>query len=843
VIGHYVIKRFFTVFAVFVGIMLAIFGGLQSVEIQKRLLNCIAFGGLMIDFDDTSGIFPFNFTVKNLRIENCDMALRAASVAVELSSHLINIEKLDVHDANFELKAQTDFVISDIRYIMPIFVQKMVKSAAIDHLQVGDEVMYDICFTYNKRSGLRGLKMLTSLDAMDVSWRINKEKIMAAVKINEVLAHVGYDIIRNEVDIRADCFGKMVAFDGMYLDDSLVGRVTLPFHNEKIWSKIRMKGNVLTVEAKSEALFHATGKMSYVLGSDSILCEKLVLGGGIRVDPFTIGTDGSIREVNFFLPKGNVNVANVKLFGDDFTLGTATFAGIDLEQFGVNGLYGVLSGTGVYLDNKEKADIKVSNFSFGSLQVNSVAVNAEYSSQELVLTLAFDFMKKRNSVKSKIFLDNWMISRNSKITMETNGTLNIGTYALPENQEVGGDLTYNLKIGGTADMPHLSGKVTIKNGHYVNQRLGTYMKDITVACAIDQNVVNINKIHAKDDSRHPGKVDGRGRVIVSHTGFNADVGIKIDNLNVFEHSWLEARLSGELSLKGDLLGGAKITGALYTQNPKADISWIIASSARAIDLVDPSKNGGLKEHSSATEVVRGHWVGYPIDVAFEVRPELRITGPDIDSIWTGNAKIGGSTSNLKCDARAVLKSGKITVTDNSFGLKSGEISYDLTNLFVTVAAEKTVEEKTVGAQFMQKNDISKVKFYSSPYMPQSDILSYILFDKSTSEISTSEGFILFTAMNKVTGVDGFGILGKMKTALGIDTITIKKNKDHVKGEDHDAISIGKQIGKIKVSVDQGAAKDTTGVTVETRIAKNAKITADMTGKNSFGAGISWSKRY
>jgi hypothetical protein len=855
VIGNYVIKKFLKIFVVFAGIALAVFGGLQNSSIQKQLISCIPVGSLVADFDSTSGIFPFNFTINNLRIENSDMIMRAANVAVELSSRLISIEKLDVHDAHFELKAQTDFVLSDIEYVMPLFVQKMVKNATIDRLQIGNEVMHDICFTYNKKAGLRGLKLMTSLDAVEASWRLNKTKIMAAVKIKGVLAHVWYDTSGHEVNISADCFGKTVTFNGMYLENSLVGRMEVPSCNEKIWSKIGIRGDLLTIEAKADAFFHAIGKVSYVLGEDSIRCEKLSFDGGIRVDPFVVGIDGSVKEVCIFLPEGNIKVTGAKLLGDDFTLGTATFTGISLSQFDIDGMNGVLHGTSVYVDNKARTTSQITNFSFGSLQVKSIDVNAEYSSQELALTLAFDVMKKRNSIKAKILLDNWIVSKNSSVTMETSGAFNIDTYKLPENQEAGGELTYGLKVGGIVGKPTISGHVILKGGHYVNQQLGTYLKDITINCAIDQNVVTISKIYAKDDSRRPGSLDGSGSITASNTGFNVDVGIKIDNLNVCEQSWLEARLFGELAIKGDMFGGARITGTLYTKNPKADISWLIASSTRAVDLIDTMKKDGGTQRAAMTTAAPEldqkrvskqwptQWGGYPIDVAFEVRPELRITGPDIDSLWNGSARITGSISDIKCNARATLKSGKITVTDNTFGLKSGEISYDITNLYVNVAAEKTVEEKTVGAQFIQKNDVSKVKFYSSPYMSQNDVLSYILFDKSSSEISTSEGFILFSAMNKVTGVDGFGILGKMKTILGIDTITIKKNKDNVKGEDYDAVSIGKQIGKIKVSVDQGAAKDTTGVTVETRVAKNAKITADMSGKNSFGAGISWSKRY
>ncbi|MDO4975331.1 MAG: translocation/assembly module TamB domain-containing protein, partial [Alphaproteobacteria bacterium] len=161
---------------------------------------------------------------------------------------------------------------------------------------------------------------------------------------------------------------------------------------------------------------------------------------------------------------------------------------------------------------------------------------------------------------------------------------------------------------------------------------------------------------------------------------------------------------------------------------------------------------------------------------------------------------------------------------------------------ISLSAEKKIEKVMVGARFQQINNSSRISFYSTPYLSDKDIMSYMLFDKPTSEISAGEGLALFSAMTKLSGHSSFDILDKMKTAFGIDSISIKKNIDSNQ-EEYNAISIGKKIGKFKVSVDQGTASDTTGVVVEADIAKNVKMSVDLNGRDSATAGILWSRRY
>ena len=191
---------------------------------------------------------------------------------------------------------------------------------------------------------------------------------------------------------------------------------------------------------------------------------------------------------------------------------------------------------------------------------------------------------------------------------------------------------------------------------------------------------------------------------------------------------------------------------------------------------------------------------------------------------------------------AKLKSGKIELTDNAFKLKDGDVLINNADTKIYVSAEKMIDKITVGAKFTQKEGQSKVDFYSNPYMSDKDVMSYILFDKNASEISMGEAMSLLGVMTKLSGGADFNILGRMKTIFGVDTISMKKGKTS-SGEEYDAVSLGKKIGKFKVSVDQATGSNGTNVVAEADIAKNTKVSVALSSKDSFGGGILWSRRY
>ncbi len=302
----------------------------------------------------------------------------------------------------------------------------------------------------------------------------------------------------------------------------------------------------------------------------------------------------------------------------------------------------------------------------------------------------------------------------------------------------------------------------------------------------------------------------------------------------------DGKLFGAINIHGDLIKEIKIDGDLYSKNAKFDISNFVNMSNYSMEILDSIKKESKKQVKYSPKVK------IPLNTNFKFIPYLEIIGFGVNSIWDGGAKIDGDISDINYKFETNLKNGIIDVAGKKFTLKNGKIlcSKDTKgSINMDIVAVKKIEKRKVGARFVQNANGSDVFFFSKPHASKNDVLSYMLFEKPASEISTGETLTLITAIGKISGTGGLNVIDNIKTVFGIDSIEIKKHNNTNTDDTYNAISIGKKIGKLKVSVEQGGNKDTTSVFVEAEVAKNTKISVDMKGANNFGGGIFWNKRY
>jgi hypothetical protein len=785
------------------------------------------------NFSDSSGFFPFNFSLKGLNISGKDFDAKVNRVDISFSKSLINIKKLAVDDIEIKTPNDSKFSVSDLETLLPIFTQKIVKTGEIKKIDADGYVLKDVSFMYDKKLRKRHLKAISEHKEIDLTWQFDNDTISMNTKLDDIFFSGIYKPNGKLLNFTVISGDKRVEFEGVWNGNFMDGIVNLPFNNMKLHTKLFIDDKKIKVKFKEEGI-KLFGEVVYDLGESIFYINNIALDSSVNVKPFSVLDFSKIPEIHILLKKGEITLKNVSLSDKNFSLGSINFSKIDLSQFGKLKINGILEGVGKYENGKEKMNLKLENFEFNAISIPSISIYSEYSKDLLTISTMFDFFQKENRIDVMLSADNWIVSKDSELKLNTAGVFDIANYKFGNKQVASGQLNYELKAEGKIWNPICSGSIQLKNCMYANPLIGMYVRNILLDCKIDKNNLIIRKIYARDDSKLGGTIKGHGNIFFDKTKFPIDLAVDINEFKIVDQNWIEGRLFGNIKMKGDLLKGIDISGNLFTKDPKIDVSGTVLLMSRSVDLVQKKKSKKQNEINFPIKC--------PLNIKFEMRPELKIIGLGIDSSWKGQAKITGDLQNVDYVANANLQKGKIKVGDSSFKLKNGDIMVNNDGINISLSAEKRVERNLVGAKFTQKNDISKIDFYSSPYLSEKDILSYMLFEKASSEISAGEGFSLFSTMNKLSGNENFDIIGKMKTMFKIDSISIKKNSNSINGE-YDALSIGKKIGKLKISIDQGTAKDTTNIVVESKIAKNTKISVDLSARDSVGAGVLWSKRY
>ncbi len=835
-IKRYLIKKLFIPFL----LITTIFGVIQNSYIQNRIINAFLPDGYIVDISKTKGFFPFCFSTDNIKLSSNDFDVNIKNLNFEVSKKLTHIKNIEINELEVITKNnKSDFSINNIRYFLPLFAQKIIKNISINKLMIDKKLFKNTNFHYDKTKKESYLSSDSPYGKISASWTINKKQILAKINLDKNTINASYNFKNKHIDLNYNLKDQNINFNGNLINNALRGIITLPY-GIKFETNMWLEKNILNANFKNKK-FDISINTRFDFNNLTIFVDKITFRKIINIKPFVVKDFSKISDIIMLLKKGMIKISGVNLSEHKFSLGNIIFQNIDLSQFPELNSAGILSGTADYKNDNELIKLELNNVSYNSIKLQFIEMNAKYNKDNLEGKILFNISKLKNQTDFKISLQNWLPSNISRIENVSRGTLHIADYKLQNKQILNGDVFYDIRATGNLGNPDFNGEILLKKGSYINPIYGIYIKNISLNGKISKNNFLINNIFAEDDSKKKGNIKGSGQIDWKNTG-NTHISLNINNLKLIDQNYFKGRLFGGLNLNGNIFKNLSIRGKLYTNDPVLDISGIILMASRNIDILDnvysPDKSKKAKKNKVVSFPTK-----IPINIDFRFNPSLKIIGFGIDSIWEGGAVIKGDISDIKYEMNIKMKQGKMDLIDNTvFKLKNGIILINNSKNDISLSAEKKIEKIMVGAKFQQINDSSKISFYSTPYLSDKDIMSYMLFDKPTTEISASEGLVLFSAMNKLSGHPNFDILNKMKTIFGIDSISIKKNTDSKK-EEYNAISLGKKIGKFKVSIDQGAASDTTGVVVETDIAKNVKMSVDLTGRDAATAGILWSKRY
>lgn len=823
-----------------------------------------------ISFRKIEGFLPFNFCIYDLTFKNNDIEINVKKSRITTSRRLDYIKSLDIDSINFIDRTVSKYVSFDfLSTLSMILSQKIIKNLSIENT-----------FYNNKKIG--SIKSKINSMKRNTNHNIMIESIYGSFDINNIIsqndnninANIKYDQ-KNIINLRCDVEKGDISFDfsrilsrdgkihphkimdfkGKYNDRSIIGKLHSFDISRDIDLNIKsLDNNILDFNIILSKFYDDNNlslKGSYILDTNKFRIKDVIFGSYMKLlDSFDIDMNQNMMIDNIVgeLCGGKFNIEKINLNNiQDFDFKSLSLKNIDLKKIPIKNMKieGILNGKANH-DKKDsiKFDMNINKIFVGdSIKFPDIKLRGTYSSKKLVCEILYDLLKKHNKIDINCNYKDWIIDKNSDISIKGKGRFDILS-SLPkiEGHHISGNLKYDIFVRGRLSNPDISGDITLKDGLYANETTGTYLKNITIKSKLKRDGLRIESISGMDDMRKPGYIRGSGLIDFKNGKFLSDINIDIEALSFVDIKQFDGKLYGKLGIKGDLLDGFKITGDLYSKDASVDISDFIRLSSYAIDIVDSIKPEKKKKNKKITKILN-----IPIDIKFKFIPYLKVVGFGIKSSWNGGIDIiSNSISNPKYKGNLSLKDGIIKVSGKNFDLKNGSVSFSDENpgvLFMEVSAVKDLGNFKVGAKFKQDKKGTNVTFFSKPPILQDrDILSYMLFEKNASELSSSEAFTLYAISQNLSGKDNFDFMGKIKSVLGLDTIDIKRHEDDEKGT-YSSLSIGKKLGKVNVSIDQGGAADTTKVVVDAEVSKNTKIFVDLSQKEALQAGFAWHKRY
>ncbi|HSR71807.1 MAG TPA: translocation/assembly module TamB domain-containing protein, partial [Kiloniellales bacterium] len=378
---------------------------------------------------------------------------------------------------------------------------------------------------------------------------------------------------------------------------------------------------------------------------------------------------------------------------------------------------------------------------------------------------------------------------------------------LPDHR-LAGATELAVSLSGSLAAPELSGRIGLSNGRYENLETGTLLRDLTLDLALEDRRAVIETLSATDGAN--GRLEGRGEIALNgDAGRALDLRTNFTDFVLLRRDEVTASADGQLTLEGSLtdslLAGTietrrveiRIPDRLPAEVVKLDVeetegSQTGGAEAGAAETSEPETGAGKSEQIAGvprrkpgrgrSETAESLEPAEPsagptirLDLTLEVPRRAFVRWRGLDSEWGGAFRITGTAAQPKIDGEIAIVRGQLTFLTKTFDLVRGNLRFAGTDLDpeLDIVAEHKAKSITARARVTGSASNPKISLSSTPELPQDEIVSRILFDKGTTQLSALEAAQLAQAAASLTGRGGGpDILGMARDALGVDVLRV-----------------------------------------------------------------------
>jgi len=402
--------------------------------------------------------------------------------------------------------------------------------------------------------------------------------------------------------------------------------------------------------------------------------------------------------------------------------------------------------------------------------------------------------------------------------------------ALFNDQRIAGRLEAELVYD-----QNLSGSLQLEQGTYEHFKWGVVVRDLSLDLAATDEGLRINTATATDGDA--GRIAMTGGVVSNRLALALDLA----SAAIVRRDDVEGTLSGQFEITGPLARPA-VTGTLTVD--RADI--LIDNFAPALPPLLSDYNA-LAETNTVDVVEKQSPLPFGLDVQVDLADQVFANASMIDSVWGGNLRVKDMPQGISVSGLIKPKRGYVSFIGKKFRFTDGQIDMDgaipLEPSMNRITAEYSRGDFTARLILNGRFDNPGFRLESSPAMPEDEVLSHVLFERDTTEITPYQAFQIAAAARQLSGgLNGPGFMYQMRQAVGVDTLEWREGA--VEGE-ASSVAAGKYLtSALYVEVNRSLdEKGDTGMMAEYEVTKHFSIETSTGPKMRPGIGVNWKNDY
>jgi len=333
-----------------------------------------------------------------------------------------------------------------------------------------------------------------------------------------------------------------------------------------------------------------------------------------------------------------------------------------------------------------------------------------------------------------------------------------------------GKITADLSLQGTLDKPGIAGELRLTQASARLPDAGMELKDLTLT---------VRATDATKATIEGSAKSGNGSLQITGTAqwqplddWQVNLNISGKNFQVANLPEVRATASPDLSLsmqkkRIDIKGTVKIPKAMILLEELPEHAVTVSEDARIIS--DTTK-----------DTVKPR----PLPVYANIQLQL---GDDVSLDGKGlRVRLGGRLAIRETPGKPLQAKGKIKIIEGSYtaygqdlSLEQGSIIFNgpISQPGLDLKAQRKIDDITVGLLIRGTLQNPQSEIFSTPAMPQSDAIAYLLTGKPLRSTGSAGGTLITGALTKLGVKGSAGLVEEIRNTTGLSTLEIETGSD------------------------------------------------------------------
>tara|TARA_R110000868_G_scaffold100722_6_gene277137 strand:- start:18836 stop:23224 length:4389 start_codon:yes stop_codon:yes gene_type:complete len=407
---------------------------------------------------------------------------------------------------------------------------------------------------------------------------------------------------------------------------------------------------------------------------------------------------------------------------------------------------------------------------------------------------------------------------------------------LPDGDQMSGTLEIALSVGGSLSAPDLNGTVDLSDVNYESGTTGMTVKGLEARLAASGRMIEIVRLSGSDGG--DGTLSGGGRFDISALDSpDGNARLEFTQFRVARRDDAIVDASGKFGLKssGDAI---EVSGQAKIESADILIPEKLPGAVYELDVEEIRDGKPVRRQLS--ETAEKTVIPVKLDVTLEMPGQVFVRGRGLQSEWKGRIRATGDAAAPMIDGRLDIVNGSFSFAGKKFDIGEGNVKLPPgTDPDPRIYMAANTEAGDIVAKVTVEGPASlpRITLSSDPPLPREEILSRILFGKSSANLSPVQAAQLAESAATISGVGGsVGIFDRLRRATGLDVLDVESNGDSPTGS---TLKAGKYVADgVFVSAGQGLTPGSGKVGVEIEVTPYLSIDTEAGSSADSSVGIS-----